>query len=216
MPDRILTAVEVAQLLRIAQADVEAWVRKGWLARSRGGNGPALISEDALERFLLPRGLDLRTILSGGARPADRLARNLQEYGRYEAVSTKQARHEASGPPAAVPDSVARVAGEILRSAVRSGATHIHLRFCGGRLALSLRIGGRLREKPRFADRLPPPLGPQVVAHFKDLAGLGGSGVRVGSFRGAVDGREVRFRLAASPAENGELLVIAVPSARDY
>ncbi len=119
--------------------------------------------------------------------------------------------------PAPPPDSAAaQVADAILRDAVSSGASHVHLSAGEQGLDLRMRIRGVLHEKPTFRDRLPKGLAPQLIGRLKSLASLDGEPVRSarsGGFTAAVGGKNVEMQMSVLPTDDGEKMVIRLPRA---
>ncbi len=111
-------------------------------------------------------------------------------------------------------DPADQVADAVLRDAVTKRVSHIHLDSCRDELSLRVRIDGLLHDKPNFKSHLPKGLGPRLVAHLKNLAGLEVTEVarpQAGSFRHDINGVQEDFHLATHPTVHGERLVICVP-----
>jgi general secretion pathway protein E len=116
----------------------------------------------------------------------------------------------ASSPPA---DNAARIIDAILADAVKRRATAIHLEPQSDGLALRLRIGGRLYEKPNFRQRLPQGVAASLLAAFERRAGLddGASGEpREGAFSMCLAGRNIEFGLSTCPTLHGKSLVVRI------
>ncbi|MCK4624916.1 MAG: Flp pilus assembly complex ATPase component TadA, partial [Phycisphaerae bacterium] len=112
-------------------------------------------------------------------------------------------------------DPAAQVADALLRNAAVKRVSHIHLDSFRDELSLRVRIDGLLHDKPNFKSRLPKGLGPRLVAHLKNLAGLEVGEVahpKTGSFHFDINGVQEDFRLATHPTLHGERLVIHVPA----
>ncbi|MBE3071084.1 MAG: Flp pilus assembly complex ATPase component TadA [Planctomycetes bacterium] len=127
------------------------------------------------------------------------------------AAASPEPQRPAAAPAAEAAGRAAEaVLGEaILREAIRQRADAVHLEPRAGGLVLRLRIDGCLYAAPDLASRLPRGLGPRLVAHFQDLAGIGGGGAsHRGTFQLTLDGRPAQFRLAACPTACGTRLVI--------
>ena len=116
--------------------------------------------------------------------------------------------------PAPVPcadlgsDAAGRLAEAILGDAIRRRAEAIHLEPRPDGLVLLLRIDGHLRQKPNFRARLPKDLAPRLAERLKVLADLRPDGPPTGTFRVALNGGALEFRVAACPTACGERLVI--------
>jgi type II secretory ATPase GspE/PulE/Tfp pilus assembly ATPase PilB-like protein len=119
-------------------------------------------------------------------------------------------------PPSPSPNGsgpAAQLAQAVLADAVRRRATAIHLEPQPDGLALRLRIDGMLHLKSHFKPHLPAGLGPPLVAHLKELAGINMSECtrpQEGRFVLAADGRQVELRLATFPTLYGEKVVLRV------
>jgi type II secretory ATPase GspE/PulE/Tfp pilus assembly ATPase PilB-like protein len=114
----------------------------------------------------------------------------------------------ASGSADPGSDAAARLAQAILRDAIDRGAEAIYLEPIPRGLTLKLRVGGRVREKPRFASRLPKGLGPLLLQRLRTMARLAGSPGLVAVFAVRLNGRPQRFRLEQCPMPHGQGLVI--------
>jgi type II secretory ATPase GspE/PulE/Tfp pilus assembly ATPase PilB-like protein len=117
----------------------------------------------------------------------------------------------ASSPPAG---NVDHIVDAILADAVKRRATAVHLEPQSDGLALRLRIGGRLYEKPNFRQRLPQGMAASLLAAFEQRAGLdaGDSGEpREGAFSTCLAGRNIEFGLSTCPTVHGKSLVVRIP-----
>jgi excisionase family DNA binding protein len=117
----------------------------------------------------------------------------------------------ASSPPAG---NVDHIVDAILADAVKRRATAIHLESQSDGLALRLRIGGRLYEKPNFRQRLPQGMAARLLAAFEQRAGLaaGASGEpREGAFSTCLAGRNIELGLSTCPTVQGKSLVVRIP-----
>jgi hypothetical protein len=122
---------------------------------------------------------------------------------------------EASPSPEAPSpgDAAAQVVEAILADAVRRRASAIHLEPQPDGFALRLRIDGVLHPKPNFKQRLPKGIGRPLLARLKELANLAvseGQGPQAGTFSGALEGRDMEFRLTTFPMLHGEKAVLKV------
>ena len=143
-----------------------------------------------------------------------------EEAPAEEAAAEEAAAEEVAGEEVAAAeapaDAAAQVAQAVLRDAVELGASRVHLEPRADGLALRLRIGGLLRDKPNFRLRLPEGLAPRLVRHLLARAGLGEADAarpQAGRFSLPVEGRTVGFDLSAFPTTTGPRLVLAVRDA---
>jgi type II secretory ATPase GspE/PulE/Tfp pilus assembly ATPase PilB-like protein len=121
----------------------------------------------------------------------------------------------ASSPPT---DSAACIVDAILADAVKRRATAIHLESQSDGLALRLRIGGRLYEKPNFRQRLPQGMAASLLAAFEQRAGLGAGASgepREGAFSACLAGRNIELGLSTCPTVHGKSLVVRIPPAAE-
>jgi len=140
--------------------------------------GDVRVSERGLVRFITARGIDLGKVLS------------------------------AALPREPEADAVARLAEAVLADAVRRGADAILLEPVANGLTLKLRVGGRVREKPRFASHLPAGLGPRLLARFRAMAQSDGPAGRPARFSVRLNGNPHTFRLEGSDEPHGPGLAI--------
>jgi len=120
-----------------------------------------------------------------------------------------------SSPPA---NNAARIVDAILADAVKRRASAIHLESQSDGLALRLRIGGRLYEKPNFRQHLTQGMAARLLAAFEQRAGLaaGASGEpREGAFSMCLAGRNIEFVLSTCPTVHGKSLVVRIPPAAE-
>jgi general secretion pathway protein E len=106
-----------------------------------------------------------------------------------------------------------------LRDALQRGATAIHFESQPDGLALRLRIGGRLYEKPNFRRRFPPAMASSLLAGFKRLAGLDLGSLnrpQKGDLKLFLEGRTLDVRVSTCPTQHGQNLVIVLrPASAD-
>jgi len=125
---------------------------------------------------------------------------------------------ESSGPIIETPlgtDAASRLAEAILRDALARGAEAVYLEPVPGSLTLKLVVGGRVREKPRFASRLPKGLGPRLLERLRAMARTESEAdAPAADFTVRLNGRPHRFLLADRPTEAGTgLAIYPVPEA---
>ena len=127
---------------------------------------------------------------------------------------------EAKEPPADIAENLSavdQVAEAIIADALARAATAIHLEMVDGEVTLRLRIGGVLREKTNFKQRLPRELGTQLIEYFRSLAGVSeeiGSAC-VGEFK--IDGldRMVQIKLSTVRRRWGSGVVMRIFDRRE-
>jgi len=161
----------------------------------------------------------------GEAMPSERRAGHAthDDQGSPQDLGKPPVRAAGSGPAAKAPparaacspaaDNAARIVDAILADAVKRRATAIHLEPQSDGLALRLRIGGRLYEKPNFRQRLPQGMAASLLAAFERRAGLdaGDSGEpREGAFSMRLAGRNIAFGLSTCPTLHGKGLVVRI------
>jgi len=106
-------------------------------------------------------------------------------------------------------DPIEQVTDAILRDAVASRASHIHLDWTADGLVLRLRTDGALHTKPNFALRLPENISPRLIEHFMAMANQA-AGSSPAGFTRAIAGRTIEFQLASLETIPGRKLVITV------
>lgn len=217
MPERLYTAYQVTNLLGVTLAEVVGWMQRGRLVFQRLPDGAVRIPGKALIRFLKREGIDLETIVAKFAlREEEPMpAGDLHEQTLRLPVTEGVSEGFASTSPSSgqTEDAASQVAEAILRNAVAKRVSGVHLESRQDGLALRVRIDGTLHDKVNFKARLPKALAPQLIAHFKSLAGVDAEErqrPQTGCFRSNFDGREVTFHLATCPALHGEKLLIHV------
>ena len=181
MAERLYSLRQVSDLLGIPPATVSGWVERRHLAAERTPGDEVRVSEAALVQFLRERGINL------------------------EAIAAKVSRRETVETGAAEPADAARqLVDAILSDAAERGAAAVVLQPQADGLALQLRIGGRLFEKPNFKRRLPEELRAELLAHVKRLAGTNGPcSISVG-------GRQLNLLVSTCPADHGESVTIHI------
>ncbi len=214
MAERLYSVQQTAELLGTSAAEVRGWIDLGHLPAERPA-GDLRISERGLVRFLTACGVDLEEVLTaamtGEGGPAAPQEPSAGPAPRAPAASADRPPEDAEAADRAASgrgDAAARLAEAILRDALARGAEAVFLEPVPGSLTLRLRVGGRLREKPRFASRLPRGLGPLLMARFRATVGLARAAGRDAVVTVPLDGRPRRFRLAARPTPHGEGLAI--------
>jgi len=193
--ERLYSVDQAAALLGTPPREVRQWIDAGDLAAERPA-GDVRISERSLVRFLTDRGIDLGEIL-GEATTAD---------------DQPAPQAEPPQPPGRAPAT--RLAEAILADAIRRGADAIRLEPVGAGLTLKLRVDGQLREKPRFASRLPAGLGPRLLARFREMARNDTTVDAENRFTIRLEGRAYTFRLEEEEMPDGPGLVV-IPVADD-
>jgi len=189
MVERLYSIQQTADLLGASPGDVRQWIQSGALPAEQFA-GEVRVSEHGLVRFLKDRGIDLGNVLSAV----------LEEDG-------------TSGPepdeaPEAAVNVPTRLAEAILKDAVGRGAETISLEPRPNTLTLRLCIGGRWREKPNFASRLPTGLGPLLVAQFRALARVSETSGGPPILEARLDGRTHFFRIETCATPHGDGLLI--------
>lgn len=210
MAERLYSLQQTADLLGTSVTQVRGWIASSRLPAEQAA-GRIWISERGLVQFLTDRGIDLSAILEGAGhadRPPPRDAPPAQPStaADADAAGTDAASTGRRGFPCG--DAVSRLAEAILHDALRRGADAIYLEPVPGSLTLKLRVGDRLREKPRFASRLPQGLGPRLLARFRAMGHLAESGGHEAAFSVPVGGRAQAFRIEESPTADGPGLAI--------
>ncbi len=211
MVERLYSARQVADLLGVSSIDVNQWIHSGLLEAEQLA-GDIRVSERGVVRFLRDLGIDLGSVLrvaleqeaERGAESATGAAESALETPDAEPrpPDSRSARAEA------VADVTTRLAEAILEDALKRGAEAIFLEPLPNSLSLKLRIDGRWREKPNFASRLPPGLGPLLMRQFRTLACLSEAGRQEATFQTHVDGRARSFRIETCSAPYGDGLLI--------
>ncbi|MHC4984323.1 MAG: ATPase, T2SS/T4P/T4SS family, partial [Planctomycetota bacterium] len=217
---------QAAELLGTSEQAVMGWIRNGWLPFRKLSDGVIRISQTGLIHFLRDRGLDVKAIVDKVA------AEEAQQFRPVEAAAESEAQRVAEAGVRAEPEEpefsaarapsseagkgdqaapAAQVAEAILQDAVVKRASAIHLDPCPDGLTLRIRIDGVLHTKANFKQRLPKKLAPQLIAHFKELAGLEVDDTarpQKGHFHSTLDGGEREFCVAALPGLPGERLTV--------
>jgi type II secretory ATPase GspE/PulE/Tfp pilus assembly ATPase PilB-like protein len=211
MAERLYNLPQTADLLGTSVHEVRRWIASGRLPAEQAA-GEVCVSERGLVRFLTDRGIDLGELLCAVMEPPT-AAQASTTTAAPESAEADAARADAEAPPpedepegeASAPrrNVVSRLAEAILHDALRRGADAIYLDPVPGSLTLRLRVGGRVREKPRFASRLPRGLGPLLLARFRAMGHLAESGGHEAAFSVHVGGRAQAFRIEASPTPDG-------------
>jgi len=196
MAERLYSVQQTADLLGTSAAEVREWIDLGRLPAEQTA-GQVRVSERGLVRFLTDRGIDLGEVLGAALQPpATAAARRPADAGR------------SAEPAPARGDAASRLAEAILHDALRRGADAIFLEPVPGSLTLRLRVDGRVREKPRFASRLPTGLGPLLLARFRLMAHMADIAGREAAFSVHVAGQPRAFRIEDRPAPHGPGLAI--------
>jgi len=193
MAERLYSVKQTADLLGTSAAEIRRWIDLGRLPAEQMA-GAFWVSERSLVRFLTDRGIDLGQVLGDALEP------------REAAACPPTAPETASRP--ARGDAVARLAEAILHDALRRRADAVFLEPVPGTLTLKLRVDGRVREKPRFAPRLPTGLGPLLLARFRAMAHMAETGGHAAALSVHLDGRTQPFRLEERPTPHGSGLAI--------
>ena len=114
-------------------------------------------------------------------------------------------------------EPAARALNEIILSAVRQGASDIHLEPDGaGGTHVRFRLSGRLYAQPDAA--IPPPLGVQVVSRLKVMGGMDIAEHRLpqdGMAQVRAGNRAVDLRLSTIPSADGERAVLRLLNRED-
>ena len=189
MVERLYSIQQTADLLGASPADVRQWIQSGELPAEQFA-GEVRVSEHGLVRFLKDRGIDLENVLSAV----------LGEDGAPAPAPAE--------PPEAAVNVSTRLAEAILKDAVNRGAETISLEPRADTLTLKLRIGGRWREKPNFASRLPTGLGPLLVTQFRALARVSETSGGPPILEARLDGRTHFFRIETCSTPHGDGLLI--------
>jgi len=189
MAERLYSVQQTADLLGTSAAEVRHWIDLGRLPVEQAA-GEVRVSERGLVRFLTDRGIDLGELLSATLRPP------------------AEADGAAPEGEAARRDVVSRLAEAILHDALHRGADAIYLEPVPGSLTLKLRVADRVREKPRFASRLPRGLGPLLLARLRAMGHLAESGGHDAAFSVHLDGQARAFRMEDQPTSDGPGLAI--------
>ena len=189
MVERLYSIQQTADLLGASPGDVRQWIQSGALPAEQFA-GEARVSEHGLVRFLKDRGIDLEHVLSAV----------LEEDGAPAPAPDE--------PPEAAVNVSTRLAEALLKDAVKRGAETISLEPRPNTLTLRLRIGGRWREKPNFASRLPTGLGPLLVAQFRALARVSETSGGPPILEARLDGRTHFFRIETCSTPHGDGLLI--------
>lgn len=213
MVERLYSARQVADLLGVSSIDVNQWIHSGLLEAEQLA-GDIRVSERGVVRFLRDLGIDLGSVLRAaleqeaerGAESATAAAESAPETPDAEPgpmpPDSRSARAEA------VADVTTRLAEAILEDALKRGAEAIFLEPLPNSLSLKLRIDDRWHEKPNFASRLPPGLGPLLMTQFRTLARVSEAGRQEATFQAHVDGRARSFRIETCSTPHGDGLLI--------
>ncbi|MFO8014813.1 MAG: hypothetical protein R6X20_16075 [Phycisphaerae bacterium] len=214
MAERLYTLPQTAALLGASVTQVRRWIGSGRLPAEQAA-GEVCVSERGLVRFLTDRGIDLGELLCAVVEPPAAETATRPPEAHAEAAAAPQegeaAPHErepGGEAPSSRRDVVSRLAEAILHDALRRGADAIYLEPVPGSLTLRLRVAGRVREKPRFASRLPRGLGPLLLARFRAMGHLAESGGHEAAFSVHVSGRAKAFRIEESSTPHGPGLAI--------
>jgi len=216
MAERLYSVQQTAELLGTSRVQVRRWIDLGRLPAERPA-GDLRISERGLVQFLTDCGIDLEAVLNAALAREAPPAASASASGREEPAPqappvsvgrTPEGAEEADRSGAVRGDAATRLAEAILRDALARGADAIFLEPVRDGLTLKLRVGGRVREKPRFASRLPRGLGPLLMARFRAMVTLAGAAGRDAGFTVHLNGRPRRFRLGAWPTPHGDGLAI--------
>jgi type II secretory ATPase GspE/PulE/Tfp pilus assembly ATPase PilB-like protein len=194
MAERLYSIQQTADLLGGSPADVRRWIDAGALQAEQLA-GDVRVSERSLIRFLKDCGVDLAGVLRAIARE-----------NAEPAPEPDDASEAALNAPT-------RLAEAILKDAVGRGAETIALEPLPDTLTLRLRVGGRWREKPNFASRLPAGLGPLLMARFQALARVSAESGGPPTLEAHLDGRTYFFRIDTCSTPHGDgLLIYPIPS----
>jgi excisionase family DNA binding protein len=212
MAERLYSLQQTADLLGASVTQVRRWIDSGRLPAEQTA-GEVRVSERGLVRFLTDRGIDLGELLAAAFEPppAPASARTAEAETRAETEVRVEGEPDARPPAPEAPsgrDAVSRLAEAILHDAVHRGADAIYLEPVPGSLTLRLRVRGRMREKPRFASRLPRGLGPLLLARFRAIGHLAESGGHAAAFSVHMHGRAQPFRIEESPTPHGPGLAL--------
>lgn len=125
---------------------------------------------------------------------------------------------QAQQPPAEVaevPRAPDALVESILRDALECGSEYVHLEPAGQGYRVRLRLGRKIIDRRRYADRLSGDEGREFVEHVKALSGAAtGDGERPvrGCFARAVNGRGLEVAVSSCPVVGGEKLLLQVAS----
>jgi len=205
MAERLYSLHQTADLLGTSLAEVREWIHLGRLPAEQTA-GEVRVSERGLVRFLTDRGIDLGAIVEAITEPetpddAHRAPSDAAQADAGPSSSTGQRGRDAG-------NAVSRLAEAILHDALRRGADAIYLEPVPGSLTLRLRVGGRVREKPRFASRLPRGLGPLLLDRLRAMGHLAESGGHKAAFSVHLQGHVHAFRIEDYPSLHGTGLAI--------
>lgn len=109
---------------------------------------------------------------------------------------------------------VIRLVQRVIDEAVRRKASDIHFESSEAALHIRFRLDGLLREIETQSKEL----GPSVISRIKVMAGLNIAERRLpqdGRIRVTVQGKEIDFRVATSPALHGESVVLRILDRQD-
>jgi len=126
----------------------------------------------------------------------------LQAIARIRETGSEQAA-KAEGAAADIGASVIRLVDDVIRNAIKAGASDIHIETHETELLIRYRIDGILRD----VMTLQKTLAPAVIARIKVLANLRLDEHRLpqdGRFKNDVDGRKFSFRVSIIPVFGGE------------
>ena len=229
MAERLYSIQQTADLLGIPAAEVRQLIQAGTLEAERVA-GDDRVSERGLVRFLSTQGVDLGRVLRAvlaeederpgevGASAQSATSRAALIESPHEPVrdglNTRRTSPAAKcsiprgGPSEPPRDAAAQLADAILRDALDRGADAVFLEPAAEGLTLKLRVAGRVREKPRFASRLPCHLGPRLLARFRAMAGGLPDGAGSAAFEVTVNGRRRAFGLEVRATAGGPGLAI--------
>jgi len=199
MAERLYSLQQTANLLGTSPGEVREWIDLGRLPAEQMA-GAVWVSERGLVRFLTDRGIDLSAVLGEALEPEAVQA----PAPPAEADAETPARAGGRGRG----DAVSRLVEAILHDALRRGAEAVFLDPVPGSLTLRLRVGGRVREKPRFASHLPKGLGPLLVSRLRAMARMAEATGRDAAFSVYVNGRPRPFRLEDRATPQGPGLAI--------
>lgn len=178
---------------------------------------------DALDDYV-PKALEFATGLTVRQSIARR-TQVLELLGSLEPTSTADT-HEIAVNELAEDEEIARLkdlASEapvirlvqrVIADAVASRASDIHFEPSEARFHIRFRLDGVLRE----VENHPKDLGPSMASRIKVMAGLNIAERRLpqdGRIRVAVQGKEIDFRVATSPALHGETVVLRILDRQD-
>jgi type II secretory ATPase GspE/PulE/Tfp pilus assembly ATPase PilB-like protein len=134
--------------------------------------------------------------------------------------NTSQTAPAIGTAPEPEPEQAGQICDAILADAYRHGASAIHLTPYRGGLKLHLRIDGSLHSKPRFHERLPDGLGPEIISCMLNRADpdiVSGEIAlpRSIEFSRSIEGSQLALRLSVLPTVYGPKLVISMPQDRE-